>query len=562
MTRRTSRPQNKSKRFSEISDVRRAQINDAATTKSLEEELKRVSGSIAHSPNFKKESMRKIGSIVSPMSQPGSSSHSEMMAPEVYSPLFQLANLNLPRDRVTMNAWNRIYYDTHPIVRNAINLHASFPISKINITCSSKKVQQFFEDMSERIDLYSVVYGAALEFWKLGEAFPYAELDESNGVWSRISILNPDYVHVKKSVIGNQTLISLRPDASLQRLINSTSPSDISLRRYIPDHIIDRVRKGQNIPLDPFNISHLKLLSSPYDIRGTSVIVSCYKDIMLYDKLRESKFAQADGMINPITLVKLGGNDYRPSQADIEAFRQILEEAQYDKDFKIVTHADVNIERNGASGGVMDISSDVTSIVDNLYAGLMVPKSLMDQEGASYASSSVGLEVLRQRYDIFRNMMKKWLERKIFAPICEIQDFFEYKDGVKKLLVPQIDFNHMNLYDVSDYVNSLNSYVGNKQISLHTLYRSLGLSYEEEKRRLREEAMNDAIFAKEQQILSNLRLSELEKLDPNKSIPEPAQTASTEGADSGGESGGGGLPGLDMGGAPDAGGPGGGGLLG
>lgn len=564
MTRRTSRPENKSKRFSEISDVRRAQINDAATAKSLEEELKRVSGSIAHSPNFRKESLKKIGSIVSPMSQPGSSSHSEMMAPEIYSPLFQLANLNLPRDRVTMNAWNRIYYDTHPIVRNAINLHASFPISKINITCSSKKVQQFFEDMSERIDLYSVVYGAALEFWKLGEAFPYAELDESNGVWSRITILNPDYVHVKKSVIGNQTLISLRPDASLQRLINSTSPSDISLRRYIPDHIIDRVRKGQNIPLDPFNISHLKLLSSPYDIRGTSVIVSCYKDIMLYDKLRESKFAQADGMINPITLVKLGGNDYRPSQADIEAFRQILEEAQYDKDFKIVTHADVAIERNGASGGVMDIGSDVTSIVENLYAGLMVPKSLMDQEGASYASSSVGLEVLRQRYDIFRNMMKKWLERKIFAPICEIQDFFEYKDGVKKLLVPQIDFNHMNLYDVSDYVNSINTYVGNKQISLHTLYRSLGLSYEEERRRLREESMNDAIFAKEQQILSNLRLSELEKLDPNKSIPEPAQTASAEGGDDSG--GGGGLPGLDMGGGPDTGGdlggPGGGGLLG
>jgi hypothetical protein len=59
--------------------------------------------------------------------------------------------------------------------------------------------------MSERIDLYSVVYGQLLEFWKLGEAFPYAELDETNGVWSRITILNPDYVHIKKSIIGNQT---------------------------------------------------------------------------------------------------------------------------------------------------------------------------------------------------------------------------------------------------------------------------------------------------------------------------------------------------------------------
>ena len=41
--------------------------------------------------------------------------------------------------------------------------------------------------------------------------------------------------------------------------------------------------------------------------------------------MRESKFAQADGMINPLTLL-LGGNDYRPSQADLESFRHILEE--------------------------------------------------------------------------------------------------------------------------------------------------------------------------------------------------------------------------------------------
>lgn len=543
--RRGGRPTNTGKTLGSVSNVRRAQINDAASNKSREEEDRVITASVAHSPTFKNNSMSKIGSITSSNTTPSSSHSSGMMGPDIYSPLFQLANLNLPRDRVTMNTWNRIFYDTHPIVRNAINLHSSFPISKINITCPSKKIQQFFEDMCERIDLYSVVYGAALEFWKIGEAFPYAELDPNAGVWSRITILNPDYVHVKKSVIGNKSMIFLRPDSSLQRLVNSTAPADVKLRSVIPDNIIERVRRGQNIPLDSLHISHLKLLSSPYDIRGTSVIVSVYKDLMLYDKLRESKFAQADSMINPLTLVKLGGNDYRPSQADIEAFKGILEDAQYDKDFKLVTHADVSIERNGAGGSVMDISSDVSHITENLYAGLMVPKSLMDQEGASYASSSVGLEVLRQRYDIFRNMMKKWLERKIFAPISEIQDFFEYKDGKKVLVVPQVDFNHMNLYDLTDYIQSISSFVGNKQVSLQTLYRSLDLSYEEEKRRLREEAIDEAKAIKEKEILSNLRLSELEKLDPSKPISEPARTSGSSANDDG--EGGGGLPGLNMG---------------
>jgi hypothetical protein len=529
-----------------LSDYRRGEIGEAISQLEIASRSDHYPAAIAHGNTFRKVSTMR------PTVLPTSSTNTDMLGPEVYSPLFLLANLNLPRDRVTMNAWNRIFYDTHPIVRNGINLHASYPISKINITCKSKKVQQFFQELAEQIDLYSVVYGVALEYWKHGECFAYAELDRDNSTWKRITILNPDYVHVKKAAIGDQTIVSMRPDASLQRLVNSTNPSDMLLKRRIPRHIVNSVKRGENIPLDNMNVSHLKLLSSPYDIRGTSVIVSIYKDLMLYDKLRESKFSQADGMVNPLTLVKLGGSEgYRPGQADIDAFRAILEEAQYDKDFKLVTHDGVTIERVGFSGTVLDISPDIELINNNIYAGLMVPKALMDQESATYASSSVGLEVLRQRYDIFRNMIKKWLEKKIFAPICEMQDFFEYVDGEKRLVVPNVDFNHMNLYDMNDYIQNISNFVGTKQVSLQTLYRSLGLSYEEEQSRLRKEAIDFARRTREEAIMNNMRLSELENLSPEKPIPEPVEAVAA-GEGMGMEEGG--LPGM---GGPDLGGAGG-----
>lgn len=552
--RRTDRPATDITKFaaSQVSDMRRAEITNAVGRQQDARDISKASAVVANSPGFKKK-----GSIASPMGPLGTTTNSDRMAPEVFSPLFLLANLNLPRDRVTMNAWNRIYYDTNPIVRNSINLHASYPISKINIACKNKKVQQFFLEWAEKVDLYSIVYGVALEYWKLGEAFPYAELDQTSGTWKRITILNPDYVHVKRSVIGDQTIVSLRPDATLQRLVGSADPGDLAMKSRLPPHIVDYVRRGQNIPLDNFNVSHLKLLSAPYDIRGTSIVVSVYKDLMLLDKIREAKFAQADGMINPLTLVKLGGEEYKPTQADLEAFRQVLEEAQYDKDFKIVTHNGVDITRVGFSGSTLEVQSDLEFIMNNLYNGLMAPKALFDSEGASYASSSVGLEVLRQRYDIFRNMLKKWLERKIFAPICELQDFFEYIDGEKRLQVPTIDFNHMNLYDLSDYINAINTYVGNKQISVQTLCRSLGLSYEEEQKRLREESINEAIINKEKAILGGMRLSELLSLDPDKAIPEPPEeVAPAESPEGGGEAPPG-LPGLSgppSGGAPPMGG--------
>jgi hypothetical protein len=552
--RRTDRPATDITKFaaSQVSDMRRAEITNAVGRQQDARDISKASAVVANSPGFKKK-----GSIASPMGPLGTTTNSDRMAPEVFSPLFLLANLNLPRDRVTMNAWNRIYYDTNPIVRNSINLHASYPISKINIACKNKKVQQFFLEWAEKVDLYSIVYGVALEYWKLGEAFPYAELDQTSGTWKRITILNPDYVHVKRSVIGDQTIVSLRPDATLQRLVGSADPGDLAMKSRLPPHIVDYVRRGQNIPLDNFNVSHLKLLSAPYDIRGTSIVVSVYKDLMLLDKIREAKFAQADGMINPLTLVKLGGEEYKPTQADLEAFRQVLEEAQYDKDFKIVTHNGVDITRVGFSGSTLEVQSDLEFIMNNLYNGLMAPKALFDSEGASYASSSVGLEVLRQRYDIFRNMLKKWLERKIFAPICELQDFFEYVDGEKRLQVPTIDFNHMNLYDLSDYINAINTYVGNKQISVQTLCRSLGLSYEEEQKRLREESINEAIINKEKAILGGMRLSELLSLDPDKAIPEPPEEVTPAESPEGGGEAPPGLPGLSgppAGGAPPMGG--------
>lgn len=492
-------------------------------------------------------------------------------APEVYSPLFQIANLQLPRDRITMNAWNRNFYDTHPLVHNCINLHATYPIGKINIKCKDRKVQQFFEDQCEELDIVNLLQAISLEFWKMGEVFPYAELDQSRGMWKNVLIQNPDYVHIKTSVLGGDPVISMRPDEALQRLMQSNAPADIQLRQQIDEEVLHYVKKGQNIPLDNFHVSHLKMLSSPYDTHGTSVIVSIYKDLMLYDKLRESKFAQADNLVNPITLIKVGGTEegeFHPTPEALEQYRQIFESAQYDKDFKIITHAGVKVERVGASGQIIDIGNDMNFIMDNILNGLMVPKAIITQEGASFNSASVGLEVLKQRYESFRNMIAQWLTRKIFAPISEIQEFYEYRDGEKKLIVPEIDWNTMILYDMDNYINVLNGLVQSNMVSRETLFRSLGLNIDEERRKIREQMVEDIITQKEQMELQKMTLGALRSLGPDDEIIEQteaplpgtpgAEEAGIPGSMPGGAAGPGGLPGGPGGGmgAPPLGGGG------
>src|SRR6185436_9819403 len=355
--------------------------------------------------------------------------------PEVYSPLWLNSNLNLPRDRATINAWCRSFYALNPFVHNAINLHSTYPISKLNIKCSNKDIEKFFNDMSEEIDLMNICVQIAQEYWLLGEAFVY-----------------------------------------------SNKPTDIEQRKQLNQYIIDSVKRGENITLDNFHVSHLARRISPYEIRGTGLPVCIFRQLMLFDKLRESKYAQADNMINPLTLVKIGTDGHEglhPTFADIEAWRNIFEEAQYDKDFKIFTHAGVAVERIGYGQGIYDISGDITQIIKEIYVGLQVPSVLMDGGAdTTYANGGVALDVLKQRYMQFRNMMSIWLKRKIFAPISKIQGFYDYSGGEKQLIVPEVDWNHMSLFDAGDYINTLVTLTqgqdDQKRASLHTLYRSMG----------------------------------------------------------------------------------------
>ena len=123
----------------------------------------------------------------------------------------------LPRDRATINAWCRAYYALNPIVHNAIQLHSTYPISKMNIKCSDPKVQQFFEEQIEEIDLMNVCVQIAQEYYNLGEAYPYAVLDQKRGKWSHIVLHNPDFVVVKRVAVAQEPIIMLRPDENLKR---------------------------------------------------------------------------------------------------------------------------------------------------------------------------------------------------------------------------------------------------------------------------------------------------------------------------------------------------------
>ena len=444
--------------------------------------------------------------------------------PEVYSPLWLNSNLNLPRDRATINAWARSFFALNPVVQNAISLHSTYPISKLNIKCKNPKINAFFENMIDEIDLMNICVQIAQEFWTLGEAFVYAELDEASAKWSRLLIQNPDYMVVKRSVIAGEPIISLRPDENLKRIVTSNRSEDLLQRQQLDPSIVDHVRKGENIPLSNFYVSHIARKISPYEIRGTGLPVSCFRSLMLFDKIREAKFVQADSLINPLTLIKIGGgaDAYKPTPEDLAAWRGVFEEAAYDKNFRIFTHDGVTVEPVGLGQGIYDTSNDINQLMKEIYIGLMVPQVIMDSGDVTYANGGVSLDVLRQRYMQFRNMISSWLRRKIFAPISKINEFYDYKDNEKVLIVPEVEWNHMSLFDMGDYIQNISQLISQepRKVSLQTLYKSLGLEYEDEIRKIKRENVDQVIQQKEMEALMRLNLNDLRSIGDEDEIQE------------------------------------------
>ena len=295
---------------------------------------------------------------------PNNSQH--QMQP-IYSPLWIDSNLNLPRDRATINAWCRAFFALNGIVQNAIGLHATYPISKLNITCPDKKVENFFNEMIEETELLNICSYMAQEYWLLGETFVYADLDERRLKWSRFTVMNPDFMVIKPTIIPSEPVIMMRPDENLRKIVFSNKPSDLQQKKQLSPQIIEHVRRGENIPLDNFYTSHLSRKISPYEIRGTGLPVGAFRSLMLFDLLRECKYVQAHSLVNPITLVKLGqGAEYRPTASDIETWRNIFADAESDKNFKIFAHDAISVERIGASGAVMDVSNDVQQLLKEI----------------------------------------------------------------------------------------------------------------------------------------------------------------------------------------------------
>ena len=429
--------------------------------------------------------------------------------PGFYQPLFQAQNMLLPRDRRERNEWCRHFYRTEPIISTALDIHTEFPISDINNMCSDPGIKKFYDYMAfEKLDIVNFLLSLGLEYWKIGDAFPFGQFNESEGIWEQFTLLNPDFVNVVGSIFGGEQQIELIPDDTTAAIVAGGPTGEFGeLYKRFPQEILMQVKQGRNILLDNRLVTHIAHKASHYEQWGTPLMMRCFKTLIYKDKLRQAQDAIANRHIFPIRVAKIGTpGEPMPTNEDIEGFRDLLLALDDDPSRFIVYHYGLSFEYVGSNGHILPLNTEFDFINNELLMGMCITQNLLNGDGSQFTNSAPGFEALAHRYMAYRLRLESWIRNKVYKPIAEVQRFYRPLNGTiatrymtskeitraaaakeLELVIPKIVWQQQDLtsnQSVMSFIQTLNN---KGMVSMTTILPLLSLDPETEKRNLERE---------------------------------------------------------------------------
>ena len=433
-----------------------------------------------------------------------------LTSPEIRNPLLNAINFSLPYSQKILSQWIRYYDRFHPMVGNCLDLHGFFPISKFDLHLDGKdddSILDVYENMVEETELFERFLDLSREYELIGECYPFIHWDDEKNIADAMILMNPDFINVKMHPLAYKVkpTIELEPDEMLKALVASNEPEDLEIKQQLDPVILMAVQMGQNIRIDPFNTEQIARKASPYEPRGTSIVLRIIKTLLYEDKLRDAQMAIADGLITPKIIYKLGdpANGYMPTQEDMIDFRTLLTQQAHDPLATIIYHYGLQLDMVGATGKILPLLPEFQFVEDQILTGLYSNKALTHADGPNYSNATVAMEALQGRYMGKREKLEDFTRRKLFNPIAVAHEFFEpltpaqSEHGVRpstksrKLRIPKITWKQ-KLRLVEDVqqkqmiINLRNRDV--PEVSLHKIYELLGIDFDTEMEALRNES--------------------------------------------------------------------------
>jgi len=439
---------------------------------------------------------------------PSVSGSSQVVEP-FFSPWLQRTTIELPTNYKELMKWRRYFYHNEPIVTSACELHAQFPLSTFYVTHEDEVIKQDFEKLVEDLELFDFLLEMLLEYNVAGEANPYGffDNDEDPHVWTKFILLEPSQLEVKWApLVGGKRdeVVFLEFSKEIKEIINNGPNHKVTGKLYnlLPPDVITRCKNGEKLPLNSIQVSRIKRTGNYFQIRGTSIIDRCFKWLMLRDKLRSAQYAIADRHVTPAEFYLLGEPGQPATQEEIDNFRDILLSQWSSPNKAIVYHHAVRIQWEGASGRILPLQPEFEYIDKQLCIALLINEGIVTAERQPYASTSVALDVMIQRYLTIRKRIEKWVEHQVFAPICKLNKIYKrtsaelehrikFQKSDEDLWLPHVKWDKEDLRNDMNKINLLIGLVDKGWIPKSMVLPLLNIDPNQAMKELKKEKQNE-----------------------------------------------------------------------
>jgi len=225
---------------------------------------------------------------------------------------------------------------------------------------------------------------------------------------------------------------------------------------------------------------------------GNLSTFNCIRTLQYRDKLRQAQTQIASRAMTPKRIVWAEGL----SDSDVEMLREQVDLALVDPDYSIVANYEVHWEEMGSRDRLLDLSSEYEQTERRLLTGLGVTESLMSGE-ALYSGDRLKLEVINNRYLLYREVLQEYVEEYLFKPVARRKGFIEKnKWGGEVVLYPKLSFTRLPLRDSQDTFDAMYNLYQKGSLSIDVILEMLNIDPSDTRLKIERDVLtvSDATF--------------------------------------------------------------------
>lgn len=446
------------------------------------------------------------------------------------SPYFSIASQFLPRNLHDVIRWARFITLQSPVTTEVVRKLSTYPITDFIVDSEHRDTVELYKRIFKSFKLKTALHDIGFDYHTLGNVFlsvyfpihrtlvcqncgiehnaknaPFAEFKNfefvgrcpscsTTGKFTRkdtksvnvedMNIIkwDPLNVAVNHNVITGEYEYYYRiPNEVRRRVLQG----DRLFVNSVPWGIIEAVRNKQDFKFDKDSIYHLKNVSTGHMVDGVAIppLISQYHLVFYIATLRKANEAVANDFMSPMRVIfpqaQTGNSDpvVAMSMKNFVANMQSnLMQFKQDQNHITIAPMPIGYQAISGEGKTLLVSQEIAQAEESLLLSMGVSRELLSGT-TNWTSSTVGLRMLENTLNSYVSQVEELLQW-IMGRTAKYL-------GVDHCSVSLVPFK---LTDDESLRQFLIQAVQNGQASWSTLYESFGIDYEDELRRIREDA--------------------------------------------------------------------------